>query len=139
MFLMDVQRLQVEPVRTFLADPAHGASQFRLIPVMRARITGVNGRETNLESFEDVRARGSLAREYTITYRDKLEANEKVINGQFWNSPATDPEVSIEMGIRDRFKIGVGDMIRFDILGRIITARVTSVREVDWKDSRNGG
>jgi putative ABC transport system permease protein len=47
--------------------------------------------------------------------------------------------VSIEIGIRDRFKIGVGDMIRFDILGRIITAKVTNVREVDWKDSRNGG
>ena len=139
MFLMDVQRTQVDQMRAFLSDPAHGAGQFRLIPVLRARITGVNGTETNLESFEDVRARGSLAREYTITYRDKLEANEKVISGQFWNSPSTDPEVSIEIGIRDRFKIGVGDAIRFDILGRVITAKVTNVREVDWKDSRNGG
>jgi len=139
MFLMDVQRTQVEPVRNFLTDPAHGAGQFRLIPVLRARVTGVNGRETNLESYEDVRARGSLSREYTITYRDKLEANEKVIAGQFWNSPSSEPEVSIEMQIRDRFKIGVGDTIRFDILGRILTARVSSVREVDWKDSRNGG
>jgi putative ABC transport system permease protein len=139
MFLMDVQRTQVDQMRNFLSDPVHGAGQFRLIPVMRARVTGVNGRETNLESLEDVRARGSLAREYTITYRDKLEANEKVISGQFWNSPSTDPEVSIEMGIRDRFRIGVGDTVRFDILGRIISAKVTNVREVDWKDSRNGG
>jgi putative ABC transport system permease protein len=139
MFLMDVQRTQVEQVRAFLTDPARGAGQFRLIPVLRARVTGVNGRETNLESFEDVRARGSLAREYTITYRDNLEANEKVIAGQFWNRPSPDPEVSIEMGIRDRFKIGVGDTIRFDILGKVITAKVSNVREVDWKDSRNGG
>ena len=29
--------------------------------------------------------------------------------------------------------------MRFDILGRIVSARVTSVREVDWQDSRNGG
>jgi len=139
MFLMDVQRPQVEQMRAFLTDPVHGAGQFRLIPVMRARVTGVNGRETNLESFEDVRARGSLAREYTITYRDKLEANEKVINGEFWNGPSTDPEVSIETGIQERFRIGVGDTIRFDILGRVISAKVTNVREVDWKDSRNGG
>ena len=76
MFLMDIQREQVDGVRAFLADPAHGAGQFRLIPVLRARVTGVSGRETELESFEDVRARGSLAREYTITYRDHLEANE---------------------------------------------------------------
>ncbi len=29
--------------------------------------------------------------------------------------------------------------MRFDILGRKIDARVTSIRRVDWKDSRNGG
>jgi putative ABC transport system permease protein len=139
MFLMDVQRPQVDRVRAFLTDPAHGAAEFRLLPVLRARVTGVNGRETNLESFEDVRARGSLSREYTVTYRDKLEANETVIDGQFWSGPSADPEVSIETGIRDRFKIGVGDSIRFDILGKVVTARVSNVREVDWKDSRNGG
>ena len=30
------------------------------------------GRRGNLENYEDVRGRGSLAREYTITYRSKL-------------------------------------------------------------------
>ena len=29
--------------------------------------------------------------------------------------------------------------MRFDILGRTVAARVTSVRAVDWRDSRNGG
>jgi len=29
--------------------------------------------------------------------------------------------------------------MRFDVLGRIITARVTSVRRVDWQDFRAGG
>jgi putative ABC transport system permease protein len=139
MFLMDVQRDQVEGVRTFLADPAHAAGSFRLIPVLRARVTGVAGRDTNLESFEDVRARGSLAREYTITYRGAVETNEEVIDGQFWSGPSSDPEVSIEEGIHERFQINVGDVVTFDILGRKIEAKVTSIRRVDWKDSRNGG
>src|SRR5262249_3314191 len=81
MFLIDMQRDQLEGVRACLADRKNGAGQSRLIPVMRARVTGVSGRETNLDSFEDVRARGSLAREYTITYRDRLEANERVVAG----------------------------------------------------------
>src|SRR5256885_8645143 len=29
--------------------------------------------------------------------------------------------------------------MRFDLLGRVISARVTSVRDVEWRDSRNGG
>jgi putative ABC transport system permease protein len=139
MFLMDVQRGQANGVRTFLTDPAHGAGQFRLIPVLRARVTGVAGRETNLESFEDVRARGSLAREYTITYRDRLESNEEVVDGRFWDSPSPSAEVSIEQGIHERFQINVGDTVTFDILGRKIDAKVTSIRRVDWKDSRSGG
>ena len=139
MFLMDVQRAQVEGVKAFLSDPARGAGQFRLIPVLRARVTGVQGRETQLESFEDVRARGSLAREYTVTYRDRTEPNEELVEGRFWNSPSTEPEVSIEQGIHERFQINVGDTVQFDILGRKIDAKVTSIRRVDWKDSRNGG
>jgi len=86
-----------------------------------------------------VRARGSLAREYTITYRDHLEANERVAEGTFATGPSPDAEVSIEQGIHERFAINVGDTMRFDILGRTISARVTSIREVDWRDSRSGG
>ena len=47
--------------------------------------------------------------------------------------------VSVERSIHERFRIGVGDRVRFDILGRPVAARVTSVRDVEWKDSRNGG
>ena len=46
MFLMDVQRDQAEAMRSFLSDPALGTGPFRLIPVLRARVTGVDGRET---------------------------------------------------------------------------------------------
>jgi putative ABC transport system permease protein len=139
MFLLDIQRNQVEGMRQFFADPANGVGTSRLIPVLRARVTGVSGRITTLESFEDVRARGSLAREYTVTYRDHLEANERVLAGTFWNGPSTEPEVSIEKGLRERFAITVGDVVRFDILGKTVNARVTSVRDVDFKDARAGG
>ena len=47
--------------------------------------------------------------------------------------------MSVEQGIHERFAINVGDTMRFDILGRTISARVTSIREVDWRDSRSGG
>jgi putative ABC transport system permease protein len=139
MFLMDIQRDQLAGVQEFLSDPARGTGGFQLIPVLRARVTAVEGRETNLESFEDVRERGSLGREYTVTYRDRLEPNETVVAGQFWNSPSPEPEVSIEEGLRQRFRLNVGDTVRFDILGRVVSARVTSIRKVEWRDARSGG
>jgi putative ABC transport system permease protein len=139
MFLMDIQRGQSDAVRTFLESPAAGAGAFQLIPVLRARVTGVSGREASMESYEDVRARGSLAREYQVTYRDHLESNERVVEGAFWSGASSEPEISVEKDLHEAFKINIGDIVRFDILGRAVTARVTSIREVDWKDSRAGG
>src|SRR5207248_403759 len=52
MFLLDVQKPQVDGVRAFLGDRSHGAGEFQLIPVMRARVIAVAGRETTLDSPE---------------------------------------------------------------------------------------
>jgi putative ABC transport system permease protein len=57
-----------------------------------------------------------------------------------WEPTASDqPEVSIEQFISESFKINVGDTVRFDVLGRVIAAKVTSVRSVEWSESRTGG
>jgi putative ABC transport system permease protein len=141
MFLLDIQSDQVEAVQAALARfrPA-GAPPTRLIPVLRARVVGVEGRELQLENFEDVRGRGSLAREYTVTYRPALEPNERVVAGAMWDgTPSETGEVSIEQSIAERFGIGLGDTMRFDVLGRTFSATVTSVRFVEWSDSRAGG
>lgn len=141
MFMLDIQRDQIERVRAAIAanQPA-GAPAPRLLPVLRARVVGVSGRELNLENYEDVRGRGSLGREYTITYRSTLEPNETVVAGKMWDtSPSDEAEVSVEQFISESFNINVGDTVRFDILGRVIAAKVTSIRLVEWADSRAGG
>lgn len=145
MFLIDILPPQVDRLRALLdARKAAGAAAPSLIPVLRARVTGVRGREVNLESYQDVRAQGSLGREYVITYREHLEPNEKVVAGRFWTDPLPDgegstAEVSIERRMHERYHIAVGDTVRFDVAGRTLEARVTSVREVEWQDARNGG
>jgi putative ABC transport system permease protein len=74
MFLIEILPPQVDGVRAFLDARKAPGRRAAADPVMRARVTGVRGRDVNLESFEDVRQRGSLGREYTITYRDHLAA-----------------------------------------------------------------
>ncbi len=138
MFLIDIQRDQEAGVRALVDGRA--IEPAKLIPVMRARVVGVAGRDVNLEAYDDVRRRG-LGREYVITYRSHLEANEVMQAGELWEGPVPDggtPDVSIEEGIARR-GIGIGDRMRFDIAGREIEARVTSIREVDWSEARNGG
>jgi putative ABC transport system permease protein len=142
MFLMDIQPAQRDGV-TALIDRENGQDPPpRVIPVLRARIVGVRGREVSLESYEEVRGRGGLSREFTVTYRPNMEANEELVDGSWWDpTPVTagQAEVSIEESLQRRFNIQVGDEMRFDVLGRIVSARVTSFREVDFRDFRAGG
>jgi putative ABC transport system permease protein len=143
MFLIEILPSQVADVRAFLeTHKAPDAAEPRLIPVMRARVTGVKGRTTTLDSYEDVRRQGPLSREFTVTYRDHLEANEKIVDGAFWTSalsPDETAEVSVERGLHERAHVDVGDVVRFDVLGRTLEARVTSIRDVQWEDARSGG
>jgi len=143
LFLIDIQPDQADGIRTILDARQEGATPARLVPTLRARVTGVRGRDVNLEGYADVRGRGSLAREYTVTYRPELAQNEEVTSGQFWPAePAAagaEQQVSIEQSIHERFNINLGDWMRFDVAGRTFEARVTSVRRVRWEDSRSGG
>ena len=147
MFLVDIQQDQAADMRTFLAERLPKESQPLLIPVLRARVTGKGG---NLDEVEDLQGRGMLSREYTITYRGQLESNETLIKGTF-PKPTTGsdpfaggvsqdlPEVSIEEGIVQRFRIDLGDVMRFDVLGRAMYARVSGIRRVEWREGRSGG
>ena len=138
MFLLDIQADQREALTAFVSGQT-GASPV-LMPVLRARVTAVEGRAVELDTYEQVRGRSNLSREFTVTYRAALSANETVIAGQWWGSAATaEPEVSIEEGFLDRTPIQIGDRMRFDVLGRAVTARVASIRRVDWQDFRAGG
>ena len=149
MFLIDIQPDQRDDLATFLDDANGDAPGPRMIPTLRARVVAVRGREMDIDSYQQTRGRG-LSREYTVTYRPNLQANEELIDGQWWGDAPLQgqAEVSIEERFSDRdsdgnFRLGsrinVGDEMRFDVLGRIITARVTSVRRVDWQDFRAGG
>ena len=143
LFVVDIQRDQADGVRSLLQAWQGDGGPARIVPTLRARVTGVRGRELTLDNYADVRGRGSLAREYTVTYRPAFEPNEQITDGAAWpEAPLADgsqQEVSIEQGIHERFRINVGDVMRFDIAGRPLEARVVSVRRVRWEDSRSGG
>ena len=81
MFFIDIQPDQVESLEK--RAWRSGASHVNLVPVLRARVVRVDGANVQLASYEEVREQGGLRREYTITYRNHIEDNERVIAGTF--------------------------------------------------------
>jgi putative ABC transport system permease protein len=142
--LIDIQGDQVESVQRvmapFVTEPG------RIMPNMRGRVVAVQGARLQLDSVEAVREHRRLSREYGLTFRDHLEPNEELVSGQFWPATAVttavaddvDTEVSVEVDAAED-GLSLGDVVRFDVAGSIIRARVTSIRRVAWEDSQSGG
>ena len=75
MFIIDVQRDQVEGVQSLLRERQdQGTSPARLVPVLRARVTAVRGREVTRE-FQR-RSRPGSSRGRYITLSRNIESNE---------------------------------------------------------------
>ena len=138
LFFLDIQADQVDGVRANAA--ARGIPDINLIPVLQTRIHGIFGRDVHLEDRAAVRRAGGLSREYTVSSRDWLEDNEIVTEGEFWGErPAEGAEVSIENWVQEDRGVQLGDTMRFEIMGETLDARVTSIRDVEWRNARNGG
>jgi putative ABC transport system permease protein len=137
MFLIDVQKDQKEGVEELITRAT--GERPTLVPTVRMRIAAINGQSIDLDDKARRPQRGMLGREYVVTYRPQLEANETIVAGTFWDAePSGEPEVSIEEGMQGLAGLDLGGTITFDITGRRLTARVTSIRRVDWRNSRTG-
>jgi len=137
MFLIDIQTDQRQGVSDVVAETI--GSPPILVPTVRTRIVAIDGKDIDLNETEMKRERGRLGREYVVTYRPNLESNESIVGGKFWDaSPSSEPEVSVEESMRGLAGLDIGGEITFDVQGRKLTARVTSLRHVDWRNSRTG-
>ncbi|HEX9960100.1 MAG TPA: FtsX-like permease family protein, partial [Pyrinomonadaceae bacterium] len=135
LFLVDIQRSQVEKLKQ-IAEEATGETQ-QPIPTVRGRIALINGEPFDYEQREIRQQQGQIGREFAVTYRANLEANESLTAGEWWeNTALNDAEVSVEEGMSNTLKVSVGDVITFDILGRRINASVRNVRKIDVRNSR---
>lgn len=140
MFLLDVQRDQRDDVERLLRAAVGDERTIRMLPVLRARVTGVHGKDGDVTDAEGVRGRAGLRREFVITYRDHLEVNERLLDGELWpDAEATMAQVSIEEALQRNAGLEIGDVVTFDVMGREVQARVTSIRNVEWNDVRAGG
>jgi len=135
-FLVNVLPDQVEPARELLGRSAHVEPVFK--PMVRGRLVERNGAPFDAASYEDTRARRLAEREFNLSWTDALPQGNRVVSGAFWSPQArgTGAGLSLEDGIAKTLGVKVGDALTFDIAGSRLTARVTSLRKVDWDSFR---
>ncbi len=134
LFFIDIQKSQIDELQRIITEKT--GEQAQAIPMIRARISYINGEPIDFQSPQVRQEQGRIGREFAVTYRPNLDDNETIVAGRWWNEISDVPEVSIEEGMSKDLKVTVGDSITFDISGRKITARVANIRDIDLRNTR---
>jgi putative ABC transport system permease protein len=72
-----------------------------------------------------------------LTYAAEKRSDARIVKGEWWPVDyAGPPIISLDAGLARGFGIDVGDTLSVNILGRQVTAKVTSLREIDWRSLR---
>ena len=133
-FLINIQTGQVDGINAFFEGQG---LETRIYPMVRARLTKINGSAISTDDYESERAKHLLTREFNLSWSDAVPAASRVIEGSWWSSQQHgQPLLSLEEGIGESLRIGMNDMVTFDINGTEVPLRVMNLRKVDW-DSFN--
>lgn len=135
LFLVDVQTDQIASLQGIMKKYKARSASFS--PLIRARLTHIQGQEIQRQALqgsleERMRIR-SLQREYNLTYKDRPNPSETLLQGAFWTKDAADIQISLEERWAARLGLRLGQTLRFDIVGRPIEGRITSIRRINWR------
>jgi putative ABC transport system permease protein len=135
-FLINVLPDQVDGVGTVLKRELNVDAALR--PMVRGRLVAVNDVPFDTRRLADEGARRLGEREFNLSWTDELPRGNRVVAGQWWKPDATGAAAgaSLEDGIAETLGIKLGDTLTYDVLGTRVSAKVTSLRKVDWDSFR---
>ena len=131
-FLINIQPQEADGVHDFLAERFGGGE---LVPLIRARITAINGRPVAEIEFSSPRAQRFIDREANLSTASMPSADNRIAAGRWWTEDDA-AEVSVEVDFARDLGLTLDDRIEFDIAGERLDTKITSLREVQW-DSFN--
>ncbi len=130
-FALNIAPGEVQGVEQMLrAQEVPGAA---LSPMIRGRILTVNGEDLPRRSEAEEGEEGRRQREANFTWSDELPAGNSLVQGEWWAPQSDAAEVSLERDFAERFGVGLGDRIGFQVGSEPFTATVSSIRELDWQ------
>jgi len=142
-FFIDIQPDQYASFKQVLEKHIPNAP-YDLVPVVRTRLTAIDGRPINPEEHKGKRNGWYFTREYVVTTFLSLPKDNSVTQGRWWdntqlqyspeNVPTQEnlPMVSVEEDAAKNLGLSIGSTLTLNIQGVPFVAKVSSLRRVDW-------
>ena len=140
-FMFDIQHEQLPDLKDFLKTKAVEIQAES--PLIRARILKINDRPFERQekkgafvTREDENEANIKNRTVNLTYRTKLQAGDKIVDGEpfslIYDKAQPHPYVSIEKTYANRLGLKIDDVMTFDVQGIEILGQIKNIREVRW-------
>ena len=133
-FFVDIQKDQMSGFTSRLEnDP--GVSRIESAPMLRGIISRINGQPARQVAGDHWVLEGDRG----VTYSDHPPQNARITDGIWWDKEYSGPpQVSFAAEEAEEMGLKLGDELTINILGRDITATLTSLREVDFSNAGMG-
>ncbi|MFE3838075.1 ABC transporter permease [Pseudogemmobacter sonorensis] len=133
-FFVDIQPDQIGPfLERIGTDPA--VTGHETAPMLRGILTRINDRPAREVAGDHWVVRGDRG----ISYARAIPEGTRITQGEWWaEDHSGPPEVSFGQTEAAEIGLKLGDTITVNVLGRDITATLTSLREVDFSSGGMG-
>jgi putative ABC transport system permease protein len=130
-FFIDLQPDQ-KPAFDKLLAATPGVQESDAMPSLRGRIVKLNGVLVEKANVSD-EVRWTLQSERGLTYTATLPRGSRIVEGAWWPADYRGPsQVSMDAGIAHGLGLRLGDQLTVDVLGHEMSAKLTSLRAIDW-------
>lgn len=130
-YFIDIQRADQQRFKdTVLA--LEGVESVEMVPYMRGRIIALNGRAAD-DAAVAPGSRWALRGDRGLTFATNMPADNRLVAGEWWSADYQGPPaISFDAELAKGMGLQVGDHMTISVMGRDITARIMSLREIEW-------
>ncbi|WP_051914385.1 ABC transporter permease [Nitratireductor basaltis] len=131
-FFVDIQSHEVDQFTQIVEDEAPEGKLIK-VPMLRGRITALNGVDVR-EITPPAEGGWVLRGDRGLTYAINQPENSSLSEGEWWPADYQgEPLVSFTEEEGKELGLELGDTITVNVLGRSVTARIASFRQVEWE------
>lgn len=127
-FAMNIQSYQVDSYQQDLESA--GFTTSTAFPMVPGRLIAIN--HISVKDDQRYSQDPAVQRDLVLSGGTALPVGNTVTLGEWFISGSSQSELSIAENLSTRLGISIGDELTFDVAGQKITARISSVRKVDW-------
>jgi putative ABC transport system permease protein len=130
-FMINIQPHELESVGSIFESA--GAARPDFVPMVRARMSTINGEDVKTREYPDPGGEWMANREANLSFAATLSESNEIVDGEWWPEDYDGaPLVSVEEEAAMETGIGLGDKLAFMVAGQEIELTIASIRRVNW-------